>query len=201
MALAIEKARKVGVGVVTMSGGGDAGRLGYYAGLAVAQNMIGIVASAQGLRAVPVFGSEPWLGTNPIAIAAPSKSEVPLIFDTTTASAFGWLRNAYRDGVPFPGGTIAVLDGTPAMAQVPSGPLGNYYLPPLGGDRQHGAQRGYGCECWIAMLFAALNVAAFADPDVFLHNKDEGFKALRTTPPARHHDRYSIRDCTGMRSN
>jgi LDH2 family malate/lactate/ureidoglycolate dehydrogenase len=88
MALAIEEARKIGVGVVTMYNGGDAGRLGYYAALATAQNMVGIVASAQGLRAVPVFGSEPRFGTNPHCnCGARKKSEVPLIFDTATTAS------------------------------------------------------------------------------------------------------------------
>jgi LDH2 family malate/lactate/ureidoglycolate dehydrogenase len=38
-------------------------------------------------------------------------------------------------------------------------------------------------------FFAALNVAAFADPNVFLHNMDEVLRTLRTTPPARGYDR------------
>jgi L-2-hydroxycarboxylate dehydrogenase (NAD+) len=206
MTIAIEKASKVGVGIVSMYNGGDAGRLGHYAEMAAKQDMVGLVASAQGLRSAPLQGAEPRLGANPLAIAAPTSTEVPFVFDgATTVTALGTLRIAHRDGRQFPPGTIAELDGTPVMVETPPRPVGQYYLLPLGGDRPHGGQKGYGLSLMVEVLatmlsgalptmvdpdarsrcfFAALNIAAFTEVDAFKANMDLVLQTLRTTKPA-----------------
>jgi LDH2 family malate/lactate/ureidoglycolate dehydrogenase len=218
MQLAMEKARKVGVGVVTSFGGGDSGRIGRFASKAIEADMVGMVTSCQGKMAAPTFGAEPRFGTNPIAIAAPARHEVPLIFDTaTTATAFGRLSIAYRDGQPFPAGTIAELDGTPIMEEVPPRPVGEFIMLPQGGDRAHGSHRGYGFSMMAEVLstmltgtlppmvdpdakmmdrdarersfFAAFNVAAFCDVDTFKDNMDRMLRTLMETKPAPGHER------------
>jgi LDH2 family malate/lactate/ureidoglycolate dehydrogenase len=211
MGLAIEKARRVGVGIVTAYNGGDAGRIGHYATLAAEQDMVGVVANTQGLRTVPAFGAEPRLGTNPVAIAAPAKTEVPLVFDAaTSASALGLLRLAYADGAAFPAGTIAELDGTPVMKEVPPRPVGQYHLLPLGGDGARASLKGYGFGLMVEVLatmltgtlpsmldrnvgartfFAAFSVSSFADVDLFKRNMDQMLRTLRETKPAPGRDR------------
>ena len=211
MQLAVEKARNVGVGVVTAFGGGDSGRIGHYARKAIEHDMVGMVTSCQRAMAAPTFGAEPRFGTNPIAIAAPTRDEAPFIFDTaTTATALGRLRIAYRDGKPFRPGTIAELDGTPIMDETPSRPEGEFIMLPQGGDREHGSHRGYGfglmAEVLSTMLtgtlppmldpdarercfFAAYNIAAFCDVGTFKDNMDRMLRTLMETKTAPGHDR------------
>jgi LDH2 family malate/lactate/ureidoglycolate dehydrogenase len=71
MRLAIEKAKNVGVGVVTVYNSGHFGAIGHYAMQAAQHDMVGVCFTAAGLAMVPTFGAKPLLGTNPIAIAAP----------------------------------------------------------------------------------------------------------------------------------
>src|SRR6266498_5525331 len=71
MRLAVEKARTVGVGVVTVFNSGHFGAIGHYAMEAVGHDMVGVCFTGAGLNVVPTFASRPLLGTNPIALAAP----------------------------------------------------------------------------------------------------------------------------------
>ena len=65
MRLAIEKARAVGVGVVTVHNSGHFGAIGHFAMLAAQQDMVGVCFTGAGLSVVPTFASKPMLGTNP----------------------------------------------------------------------------------------------------------------------------------------
>ena len=55
MRLAVEKARTVGVGVVTVFNSGHFGAIGHYAMQAAQQNMIGVCFTGAGLSVVPTF--------------------------------------------------------------------------------------------------------------------------------------------------
>src|SRR5467141_5299549 len=63
MRLAIEKARRVGVGVVTVYNSGHFGAIGHFAMQAAMQDMVGVCFTAAGLHVVPTFASKPLLGT------------------------------------------------------------------------------------------------------------------------------------------
>ena len=78
MRLAMEKARNVGVGIVTVYNAGHFGAIGHYAMQAAQADMVGACFTAAGLHVVPTFASKPLLGTNPIAVAAPARREAPL---------------------------------------------------------------------------------------------------------------------------
>src|SRR2546428_4947710 len=73
MRLAIEKARAVGVGVVTVYNAGHFGAIGHFAMQAAQQDMIGVCFTAAGLSVVPTFAAKTLLGPNPIACAAPPR--------------------------------------------------------------------------------------------------------------------------------
>src|SRR5438552_3380348 len=77
MRLAIDKARTVGVGVVTVYNSGHFGAIGHFAMQAAQQNMVGVCFTGAGLSVVPTFAAKPMLGTNPIAVAAPARREAP----------------------------------------------------------------------------------------------------------------------------
>ena len=71
MEIAIEKARNVGVGVVTIRNSRHLGMISYHAMMALEHDMIGMTMSSCPANVNPTFGAEPRFGTNPLALAAP----------------------------------------------------------------------------------------------------------------------------------
>src|SRR5262245_19181164 len=67
MRLAIDKARSVGVGVVTVYNSGHFGAIGHYAMQAALQNMVGVCFTGGGMRVVPTYDTKPLVGTIHIA--------------------------------------------------------------------------------------------------------------------------------------
>ncbi|MCH8109414.1 MAG: Ldh family oxidoreductase, partial [Chloroflexi bacterium] len=72
MEIAIEKAKKVGVGMVTIRNARHLGMASYHAMMALEHDMIGTCMTSCPPGVLPTFGAEPRLGTNPIALAAPA---------------------------------------------------------------------------------------------------------------------------------
>src|SRR5262247_1531365 len=86
MRLAIDKARAVGVGAVTVFNSGHFGAIGHYAMQAIEHDMVGVCFTGAGLSVVPTFATKPMIGTNPIALAAPARREAPMLFDAATSA-------------------------------------------------------------------------------------------------------------------
>ena len=212
MNMAIEKARTVGVGIVTMFNAGHSGGIGHHAMLAAQQDMVGLVTTAASTQVVPTFGAEPRLGTNPIAMAAPAKNEPPFLFDAATSAVAGnKLGLARRVNANMEPGWITQMDGTPIMEDWPVPETkGTYFHLPLGGTREMGSHKGYGLAMMTEILgtflsgvvptvldmdggskhsFTAYNIAAFTDVDDFKVKMDRMLQMLRDTPPAPGHDR------------
>ena len=189
MRLAIEKAKNVGVGVVTVYNSGHFGAIGHYAMQAAQHDMVGVCFTAAGLAMVPTFGAKPLLGTNPIAIAAPARREAPMLFDVATSAIAGnKIRLAMRVGSPLLPGWVTDKEGTPIMEEKPVFNRDEFYQAPLGGTREQGSHKGYGfalmAEVLATMLagamptmlspqsgsknhFAAYSIEAFTDVDQF----------------------------------
>jgi L-2-hydroxycarboxylate dehydrogenase (NAD+) len=206
MRLAIDKARAVGVGVVTVFNSGHFGAIGHYAMQAAAQSMVGVCFTGAGLSVVPTFASKPMLGTNPIAIAAPARHEAPMLFDAATSAIAGnKIRLAIRVASPLLPGWVTDKDGVPIMEEKPVFDRDEYYQAPLGGTREQGSHKGYGFALMAEVLstvlsgalptmlvpgsgsknhFAAYNIDAFTDVEQFKTTMDEMLKTLRTAPPA-----------------
>ncbi len=211
MRMAIEKARNVGIGVVTMFNAGHSGAIGHHAMLAANEGMVGMTCTAGGTLVAPTFGAEGRLGTNPIAIAAPARNEPFLLFDAATSAIAGnKLGLARRVGAPLLPGWIAEMDGTPIMEETPVRERGEYMQLPMGGTREQGSHKGYGFSLMSEVLasalsgapssmvdqggashhyFAAYNIAAFTDLDTFKDNMDKMLRMLRDTKPAPGHER------------
>src|SRR5262245_58784914 len=120
MRLAIEKAKQVGIGVVTVYNSGHFGAIGHYAMQAVAHDMVGVCFTGAGLSVVPTFASKPLLGTNPIALAAPARREAPMLFDAATSAIAGnKIRLAIRIGSPLLPGWVTDKEGVPIMEEKP----------------------------------------------------------------------------------
>ena len=143
MRMAIDKARVVGMGVVSMHNAGHSGGIGHHAMLAAEQDMVGMCMTAGGVMVLPTFAAEPRLGTNPIAIAAPAATEPPLLFDAATSAIAGNKQGlAMRVGADLLPGWISDADGVPIMEETPVRPRGEYYHLPLGGTREQGSHKG-----------------------------------------------------------
>ena len=212
MDMAIEKAREVGVGIVTMFNAGHSGGIGHHAMLAAKQDMVGLVTTAGGVQVVPTFGAEGRLGTNPIAMAAPAKTEPFFLYDAATSAIAGNKLNlARRVDADMEPGWIAERDGTPIMEERPvPQDRDTYWQLPLGGTREMGSHKGYGLAMLTEVLgtmlsgvlpsmldptggskhsFTAYNIAAFTDVDEFKEKMDRMLQMLRDTRPAPGHDR------------
>src|SRR5499433_700072 len=145
MRLAIEKARKVGIGTVIVHNSGHFGAIGHHAMLAAHQDMVGVCFTGAGLSVVPTFAAKPLLGTNPIALAAPARQEAPMLFDAATSAIAGnKIRLAMRVGSPLLPGWVTDKDGTPIMEEKPIFDRDEFHQAPLGGTREQGSHKGYG---------------------------------------------------------
>jgi LDH2 family malate/lactate/ureidoglycolate dehydrogenase len=209
MALAMQKAESCGVGAVVVTNGRHFGAAGYHAALALERGMVGVAMTMGGLQVVPTFGSQPRVGLNPIAIAAPAREEAPFVFDASMSSvALNKVQIARRLGVPVPPGWIAKPDGTPIMQETPVPE--EFLMLPLGGTREIGSHKGYGLAAAVDILagllgsdppgftrhiwdvshhFLAYRIDAFTDPERFKDQMDAFLRGLRETPPAPGEDR------------
>lgn len=207
MEIAIEKANDTGVGVVTVSNSGHSGAVGHHAMLAARRNMIGVTMTAGGAAVLPTFGAEPRFGTNPIAIAAPTRTEPPFLFDVATSAVAGNKTElARRIGATVDPNWITDLEGNPITDERTMPKLGEYYLLPLGGTRENGSHKGYGFAMMAEILatvlsgalpgmldiesgsshhFAAYNISSFTDVEHFKDTMDDTLRTLRKTKPAR----------------
>ena len=206
MRLAVDKARAVGVGVVTVYNSGHFGAIGHFAMQAAQHDMIGVCFTGASVNVVPTFASKPMIGTNPIAIAAPSRREAPMLFDAATSAIAGnKIRLAMRIGSPLLPGWVSDKDGTPITEEKPVFDRDQIYQLPLGGTREQGSHKGYGLALMAEVLstvlagalptmlvagsgsknhFAAYNIAAFTDVDQFKDTMDRMLETLRTATPA-----------------
>jgi LDH2 family malate/lactate/ureidoglycolate dehydrogenase len=211
MNIAIEKARTVGVGMVTMFNAGHSGAIGHHAMIAAKADMVGMCTTAASGGVLPTFGAEARLGTNPIAVAAPAKNEPYFLFDAaTSAVAANKLGLARRVGATLMPGWIADMEGTPLMEETEVKERGEYFMLPLGGSREQGSHKGYGLAMVTEILgsllsgtvpnmvdnihgskhsFTAYNIAMFTEVDTFKENMDAMLRTLRDTPPAPGHER------------
>ena len=203
MDLAIERARQHGIGVVIAYNAGHYGAAAYYAQRALPHDMIGVSMTTGGVQVAPTQGAEPLLGLNPIAIAVPSKQEVPYIFDASMSSiAANKIHLLKRVNGKVCPAWVTDSDGNPVMEESPVPE--NHMMLPLGGTREMGSHKGYGLMMMVEVLtsllvgkgggpdrraesahyFMAYDVKAFTEIDTFTSDMDAYLKRLRECKPA-----------------
>ena len=112
--LAIEAAGRFGYGAVSVRNGFHFGAAGYWAERIAKVGLIGFVMCNTRPLMPPPGGSIPVVGNNPIAIALPSSSGVPLLLDLALSeAAMGKIRNAATAGKPIPLGWATDKEGRP----------------------------------------------------------------------------------------
>jgi L-2-hydroxycarboxylate dehydrogenase (NAD+) len=160
MQIAIEKARNVGTGWVSVQNSNHFGIAGYHALKAVAEDMIGIAMTNASALVAPTFSLERLLGTNPICVAVPAGAEPPFVADlATTTAANGKLEILQRKNEAAPLGWIQDKNGQPSTDphELKSGGA----LLPLGGDRDHGSHKGYALGAIVDIFSAVLSGANY----------------------------------------
>ncbi len=165
MEMAIEKAKKYGVGMVAVRNSNHYGIAGYYTRLAAKEGLIGICMTNTEAIMVPTFGRQAMLGTNPIAFSMPA-SPIPFTFDAaTTVVPRGKLEvYAKRDGAIRDGWALDEL-GHPCteadrVLKNIIGKTGGGILPLGGAGEETSGYKGYGfamlCEICTGILAGGL---------------------------------------------
>lgn len=166
MKLAIEKAKNFGMGMVTVRNSTHYGIAGYYALMAVRENMIGITGTNARPSIAPTFGVENMLGTNPLTFGMPSDEPFPFLLDCATSiTQRGKVELYARQGKQMPAGWVIDDNGeskTNSKEVLKDLIAGTAALTPLGGVGEETAgYKGYGYATVVEILSAALQQGSF----------------------------------------
>jgi len=204
MEIAIEKAKKHGLGMVSIKDGHHVGMVAYYAMMALEHDMIGMSMTTAAPAVRPALGAKKMMGTNPIGFAAPAGKERDFVLDMATSTvASGKVGLARRIGVPIPAGWAVTPEGE-AITDPPEGENEMWALNPLGNTREQGSHKGYGLSVMVDILCGvlsgggfssqlqrgenmswvmAIDIGKFRDIDDFKAMMDDMIQELHATPP------------------
>ena len=218
MNIAIEKAKKSGMAVVTVRNSNHFGIAGYYAKMACDAGLMGLAFTNSEAIMVPTFGRLAMLGSNPIALAMPAEP-YDFFFDaSTTVVTRGKLEIYNKLGKPLPEGWAlnaqgkGSTDAKDVLANIVAKNGGG--IMPLGGEtEQSGSHKGYGygmfCEIFTSILsmgmtsnhthtngkggtchgFIAIDPKIFGDADAIKEHLSTFLKELRESPKSEGADR------------
>ena len=113
----VKLAKASGIAMAGMINCNHVGRVGEWAELAAASDIIAImtVGGPSDIVTAPFGGAETALSTNPIAAGVPAGSRDPMILDfATSAQAVGKIRIAQARGAPMPENSILNSEGQPS---------------------------------------------------------------------------------------
>ena len=161
MEIAIEKAKKTGVGMVCVRNSSHFGIAGYYPLMALREGLCAFSMTNTGPIMVPTFGREMMLGTNPIAFCMPA-DPYPFWFDaSTTVVTLGKVEVHAKRGRLMPEGWTIDADGHIATdagkmnQSILAGDMGG--ILPLGGAGEtHSGHKGYGLAIMVEALTGVL---------------------------------------------
>lgn len=166
MQLAIQKARKYGMGMVVARNSTHYGIAGYYTVMAAEAGMIGVTGTNARPSVAPTFGIENMLGTNPITFTIPSDEEFPFFLDCATSIVQrGKIEFYDRAEKEIPEGWVVGSDGkamTDPHQILEAFQKGEAALVPLGGIGEETAgYKGYGYATVVEIMSAALQGGQF----------------------------------------
>ena len=115
MLTAIAKAKRTGIGCVTVRNANHMGRVGFYTQMAAAEGMVGFgCVNINGVAPMvaPFNGVDRRLGTNPFSVSFPADREPAFMADfTSCVAAEGKIRWYRNRGAPTPEGWLIDSDG------------------------------------------------------------------------------------------
>jgi len=153
MKLAIDKAKKFGIGFVGVKNSSHIGALSYYPIMAAKENMIGLAMTNTDPWMTVPGGKGPIMGTNPISYAIPNGTDNPIFLDIATSSvAVTKILSLKAIGKKLPEKWLVDENG------VPTDDPSEY--PEKGALLPMSMHKGYGLALLIEILVSALTGAA-----------------------------------------
>ena len=210
--LVVAKARDVGSAWVGVRNSNHNGTAAYWTMKIAREGMVGICS----MNTSPVMAAHgsrrPTLGTNPLSIAAPSSSGLPVVLDMATSNqARGKIILAAKNNEPIPEGWAITGEGLPTTDAKEA--LKGSVLP-LGGPKGSGLAimldiltgvltgAEFGAEMprmyddpqpqRVGHMFSAISVEAFMPVAEFLSRMDQKERETREGPPAPGFERVSM---------
>lgn len=202
--LAIEKAKTTGVAWVGARHSNHAGPASLYAMMPLEHDMIGLYVAVGSANHLPPWGgTEMLLSTNPIAVAVPSAKNPPIVLDmATTVAAYGKVKTAAQRGETMPEGWMIDRQGKPLTDPKRAS---EGFLLPIGGPKGYGLSLIFGILAGVlngaafgrdvvdfnadaetttntGHFILALDIKAFADPDVFRADIDRVWAEVKSSP-------------------
>lgn len=160
MQIAIDKAKNAGTGWVSVRNSNHFGIAAYHAMMALRHDMIGMAFTNASALVAPTFSVERLLGTNPICVVIPAGEEPAFVADmATTTAANGKLEILQRKNGVAPLGWIQDKNGKASTD--PHELKAGGALLPLGGDREHGSNKGYALGAIVDIFSGVLSGANY----------------------------------------
>ncbi len=166
MRMAMDKARQYGLGAVTVRNSTHFGIAGYYPLMAAREGLMGLTMTNARPAIAPTFSTEPMLGTNPIAFAAPSDGPHPFCFDgATSIIQRGKVEVLARAEKLIPPGCVIDAEGNPLtdpdQALKDFGKATAALLPLGGAGEELAGYKGYDLATMVEILSASLCAGLF----------------------------------------
>lgn len=153
MEVAIEKARRHGVGAVAVRHAFHFGRAHTYARKAADRGCIGVAAANTRPLMPAVGGAEPVVGNNPVAVCVPGGQGPDVSLDMAMSeAALGKIRLAAAEGRPIPDTWATDASGVPTTD--PAAAVDGMLLPT-------GGPKGFGLALVVDVLAGVLSGGAF----------------------------------------
>jgi len=169
VARVLEKAMNVGTGFAAVRNSNHFGMAGLWAEMAAAEGCIGMSFCNTRICAIPTFGRDRILGTNPICFAIPSAGKTPFLLDmATTTVAHGKIEVNERRQKPLPMGWVVDENGADTTDTVhfqklfrSNSPEGGHLF--LGGAGEElGGHKGFGLGLFVDLLCSGLSMGAWS---------------------------------------
>lgn len=160
MEMAIEKAKKFGIGMVAARGSNHYGICGYYSMMAMEQSLIGFSCSNTSPLMAPTRSMKAALGTNPLSLGMAAREGDEFVLDmATTAVALGKIELAIRKDEGIPEGWA--LDSHGKVTQNAQEAYNASLLMPVGGAEHTSGYKGYGLGLMVEILCGVLSGSEF----------------------------------------
>jgi hydroxycarboxylate dehydrogenase B len=197
--LAIEKAKRERVAVLSVVQAGHTGRLAAFTDRAARQGVVMFMAigTVNKPTTAPYGGSAPILGTNPIAFSVPNPAGSPVTLDfATSAIAAGKIKAAKAKHEPLPPG--AILDSRGLPSTDPQAFFEGGFLLPFGGHKGYalaviaellsgplaGADAYPGVVSRSGIFVFAVDAAVFRPPADYEQALAKTLGRIKAVPPA-----------------
>ncbi|MDR1519855.1 MAG: Ldh family oxidoreductase [Planctomycetota bacterium] len=162
MRMAVDKAKKTGLGIVTVRNSNHFGIGGYYSMMAAKEGLLGVSMTNSEAMVVPTFGCHPMLGTNPIAMTMPA-SPTWFHFDVSTSVVpAGKIELYKRQGKTLPDGWAVAPDGKvtndpQVFLDIRKNKTDGGLLPLGGFGMEGGGHKGYAFSMVVELMTAVFS--------------------------------------------